>query len=82
MLFGGFGAATVLAVALVFTVEPLREHILGIKGPETLKEYAKEHGAVLKWHQNSHTQALAIIREKTDKGGEAGTSAAQQLYDD
>jgi hypothetical protein len=36
------------------------------------RRFAKEHGSLVKWHQNSHSEALAIIREKSEKGGEAG----------
>lgn len=49
---------------------------------ESLGEFLKEHKSLASYHQNDHSQALAIIKEKSEAGGEAVRGPAQELYED
>ncbi len=87
VLIAAVGGIALVAVALVFaTNERLRERIFHERHTNSLAEFSKEHGGIVKWHLNSRAQALAIIREKSDNGGEAGAEnsngPAQESYAD
>ncbi|MFN8222651.1 MAG: hypothetical protein U0R50_05305 [Gaiellales bacterium] len=49
---------------------------------ESLTEFYKEHPALAKFYKNNRTQALAIIKEKTEAGGEVVRGINQELYED
>jgi len=48
---------------------------------ESLGEFLKEHKSLANYHKNSHSQALAIIKEKSEAGGEAVRGPAQESYE-
>jgi hypothetical protein len=48
----------------------------GDRGDESLSAFVREHGGL-----NRHAQALAVIREKLEAGGEVATGPAQEAYE-
>ena len=48
---------------------------------ESMSEFLKEHKGLADYHKNNHSQALAIIKEKSEAGGEAVRGPAQELYE-
>lgn len=58
--------------------------LLAVAGVASLRGTGGESESLrsLAKHDNLHARALAIINEKTRNGGEAGTTIAEQRYDD
>lgn len=64
------------ALALAGGPEKAWETVAGEHGQESLHEFAHEHA-----HLNRHSQALSVIMEKLDNGGEAVSGPNQETYE-